>query len=387
MNNKMKTAYEKMKTAFIWSSFISFSIFFPFFNTIELVFYQTQKTFLIFCWVLNCLLFLAFLLSPSVYKLSIEYTFSKFSLLFLKFFEIGSGLLNKYPRVVGFFYGICFLSFLFRSEWPDSNSLLFVSSVLLAIRNLTVIPSLGFYSIAKWTSLTLEQLVKEKKLTESSIKNSLNDFQLFNSVLFSNLPLINQNPGFYNLETKRYMFGWVKTTTASLPKGETLSKTVRTTLGTTILGSFGLTTLTAGLKANSRALECLADATEKLEEIQKNSSTSSDIRETAREMAVCVDNAKLFWQNQTKLSAPYTGVKVILNQAQTREATSEVQTLFLESSKLKALSNSETKSPSQINELLKEIRKKSGLSENFINSPYESLIFLQKKLKFVLDFF
>lgn len=333
------------------------------------------------------MLFLAFLSFPSVYKLSIEYTFSKFSLLFLKFFEIGSGLLNKYPRVVGFFYGICFLSFLFSSEWQDSNSLLITSSVLLAIRNLTVIPSLGFYSIAKWTSLKLEQLVKEKKLTESSIKNSLNDFQLFNSVLFSNLPLINQNPGLYNLETKRYMFRWVRTTTANLPEGEALSKTVRTTLGTTLGGGLGLTVFTAGVKANSRALENLAEARDNLEKIQNNSTTSSHIRETAREMAVCVDSAKLFWQNQTKLSAPFTGAKVILNEAQTREATSQAQTLFLESSKLKALSNSETKTPSQLNELLKEIRQNSGLSDNFINSPYESLIFLQKKLKFVLDFF
>lgn len=376
----MNSLFTKIKTAFIWSTFITFSLCFPFLNALELILYSTQKTFFIFCLILNCLLFLTFIPFPFVFKLSIEYIFSKFSLLFLQIFETGSQLLNKYPRIVGFFYGICFLSFLFRSEWQNSTSLSILSSVLLAIRNLTVIPSLGFYSLAKWTSLTLDRLVKEKKLTESSIKDSLNNFELFNSTLFQHLPLVNQNPSLYNVETRRYMFRWTRTTINNLPEGEALSRTVRTTIGTTLSGSFGLTMYSTGSKAESSVKANLAEAKTTLEKIANSRTANPALRETAREMCVVVDATKLDWDTHKKHSAPITGIQVLLNEEQTRVTMSQAQNLLLESSKLKALAGSELKSPSQKMEVLNGIRKQSGLSESIINSPRESIIFVFKKL-------
>lgn len=202
----MKQKFEK---EIIWSSFLIFSVLFPFLNSYELILYGTQKTYFIVCWNLWLLLFLAFLFFPTLYDRTLNRVFSGFSNYFIVFYQKGSNIIKKSPQIVGFFYGCCFLSFFFQHEISDSIFISWITSFLIIARNLSVIPSLGLLGISRWSVESIERTIAEKNISQQDYYYLMENFEKFDTTLFSSLPFIRLEKHAYNLETRRNMFKMV----------------------------------------------------------------------------------------------------------------------------------------------------------------------------------
>lgn len=94
-------SYSTIKRCFIWSFFLIFSILFPVLNSIELLFFQTQKTFAIVCLILAWVLFFIFLIFPKIYDFSLNLLFKEYSKVSLTLFRLGNESIKKHPYLVG----------------------------------------------------------------------------------------------------------------------------------------------------------------------------------------------------------------------------------------------------------------------------------------------
>lgn len=396
----LKKNLNHLKTSFIWSSFVSFSILFPFLNTIELIAHQTQKTGAILCMVVNVLLFLTFFIFPKVLHFSVELIFHGFSPIFLFLFEKGNNLVNKYPRLVGLFYGLGFLTFLLRLDNADSVILFWLSLVFLIIRNLTIIPAIGFFGLAKWTASVLETLVKENKIKEQDVQLGLKDFNVFNNKLFPHLPLSQNNPNAYSLKTKRMMFGWTVKTLSSLPENQAMKKAVEVTVGSTITGSAGYTLWTTGGRVEDKVNSNLGQTTLWIDEALASPSASPEFRDLARQARVIADKKAVEWAENRGSTRVHTAVAHIFNNADLRASVADANKLANAAAELKGLASLETVSQkekiTQGKDILadlkrtvsEEAKKPSVPSE--ANSILEFTIFnwpiwLKNKLKFLID--
>jgi len=194
----MKNLFQKIvnffsKKEFVLSNFISFGLFFPWLNCFEIVFFQSQKSGLQFCFLFSFFLLGSFLLFPFFYDKILSFFFSKNGNFFISLIDKGCHLNKKHPYLVGFFYGICFLSFFLRFEMPESSFFNFLNFFLLFIRNLLIIPFMGVLGLLNWVSKTFSNLIQEKVITEGELSTILTQnqqFSAFDKKLFSYLPFL-----------------------------------------------------------------------------------------------------------------------------------------------------------------------------------------------------
>jgi len=165
-----------------------------------MIFYQTQKTFLNFCVILSLFLLAVFKFYPNFYEKFLEIFFSTKLNPFLGIVKWGCEITKKYPYIIGFCYGVCFLSFFLRFEYPDSDALFFINSVLLILRNVLFIPYIGVLGLLNWLSKTFYGLVERKVISEfelSAILTGNNQFSVFDRKLFPHLPFLSSKKKHY----------------------------------------------------------------------------------------------------------------------------------------------------------------------------------------------
>lgn len=163
-----------LKKEIVWSFFISIYLFFPLLNSLELIVYGKQGGsigFVLFCW---CFFSFLFILKPFFYDLSINVMFSNPLGSSMTYLEKFSLFLKDDLRVVGVFYGLCFLSFYLKVEFPSSLFFYLVNAFLLIARNFFVIPYLGLNLVFLWIMVIFNILI-EKKILNQTIFASLKE--------------------------------------------------------------------------------------------------------------------------------------------------------------------------------------------------------------------
>lgn len=173
--------------------------------------------------------------------------------LYLEKLKESSFFLVHFPRCIGIFYGICFLSFFLRFELPDSTSLYILNIILLTIRNLLVLPYLGLNSLVYWILSGLKSLI-DKNLVSSDIYSFIRDekfnFEKNNNNYFYSIPLINKKSQASNLSTKRTMFSAIRHFSEAMAK-EQIKVVTKWTFGTPVSGSLGVQIFTSGVQTDS----------------------------------------------------------------------------------------------------------------------------------------
>ena len=307
---------------FLFSVFLVFSVLFPWLNSFEIIFFQTQKTFLNFCILLSFLVFSLFKIFPNYYENFLGFFFSKKIEPFLSLVKWGCDLNRKHPYLIGFFYGMCFLSFLLRFEYPDSNSFFFINSTLLVLRNFFIIPFIGVLGLVNWLSQTFSALIENNIISEtelSIILTETNQFSQFDKKLFLHLPFFSsslsvKNGEKYPIETRRTMFSFARIIT-SIPGKETLKQTTTSVVGTTVTGSATLTLFFAGGQADKAANSALEQTLSNTSKVLNNPEASQKEKDMASYILREVEEASHDWAVNAGSTQAFRGFKFLFSES------------------------------------------------------------------------
>ena len=244
------TFYKRISKEIIWSFFLNFSILFPFYNSLELIFLSSQKNGLFLSSLGFLLAFLLFKQNSAFYDRSINVMFSSIFPLFFVFGEKTLIFFRNSPRILGVFYAFVFLSFFSPCEFAESSTFFFLNAFLVSMRHLSVLPFIGFNMLWLWILSTIEAHLSSHdffKLSHAEL-----NFPMFESLVFYKIPLLNIKKEGYSLTTKRTMYQWIKFI-PKIPMKENIVTTTKYTIGTTTLGSRGLSSFTASSTAEKKA--------------------------------------------------------------------------------------------------------------------------------------
>lgn len=367
------TLVDKIKKQFIISSFICFSLIFPFFNSFEIIAWGTQKTFAVYCLILDVVLFCLFLMFSNFYDLCINLMFHNFSLKTLKIFRFFSEKSKEYPRITGFIISLCFLSILIRAEYPTSLWVNWLTSFIIVFRNLLVFPAIGYFSLARWCIKHIEQQISLNRISEAEAKKAMSghDFETFNQNFTILVPFSSSNRSKnYNYTTKRNIIQWARTVLESTPTAQAVTKTVRTTVAMTVPGSAALTLYTTGHNVNS-AVETNVSNTLKWS-IVGNKGSTPETDAAAKHLIHEANVLATKWISTSGPNNTFRGLKYWANTGQVPSQLDRSEALALAASKLQHTIESPAFSAEQKSEIaLKLIKSTSSLP-----SPLENLHFL-----------
>jgi hypothetical protein len=295
---------------FVWSVFLIFSLVLPFFSSLELVFTGTQGKSFFVCFPLWIFVISLFYLFPSFYDFSINVMFSDRNKLFINSFEIGSKTVTKYPKSVGLFYGLCFLALFAKLEFPEISSLFYVSCFLSVLKNLLLLPYLGYLALMRWISIDLNS----KKLPIETWHEY--SFYQFDNKIFDSLPLINNKKQLYQLQTRRNMTAWVQSM-VNIPNLATLAKSSRALFGSSAVGGGFILATSSGIGTEQSVEINLDKADQATTTVFSSSNVSDGLKQKAYDTKLEAEKVKCDWlATHGNVPAPVKGVRNFLGSSE-----------------------------------------------------------------------
>ncbi len=326
----------------IWSFFLSFYLFFPAANCLELVVYHKQNSSVCFFFSLGILLYLLFKWSSNFYDFTLDLFFSKPFRIYVDHMGKSAVFLKKHPRFLGMVYGFCLLSFYLQIEFPDSFFLKCVTVFFLVLRNALLFPYLGVNFLSSWIFQNFQHLVESEKCSERIfvfLKDEKSSFSEFDKHYFSSVSLIHSKKENYSYETRRTMFTFVRTA-FSLPGKEQIPTVVRSTIGTTIAGSAAITAYTSGAQTDQLVRESHEKTTRICNEILSHSNSTPTQKNLASQLKSKMESAREDWFFEAGANTGVRGAKILFSEPTTMRLKNQVQDLSFQATKLREISES-----------------------------------------------
>jgi len=301
------------------------------------------------------------------YDKILSFFFSKNGNFFISLIDKGCHLNKKHPYLVGFFYGICFLSFFLRFEMPESSFFNFLNFFLLFIRNLLIIPFMGVLGLLNWVSKTFSNLIQEKVITEGELSTILTQnqqFSAFDKKLFSYLPFLSSQKKNYSLESRRTMFHFSRIMT-QIPSKETLRQTTTSVAGTTLTGSVALTCFFAGARTDKNADSNLKQTTSSTSLILQNPATSNKEKDMALFLQREAKDAWNDWAANGGSTQVFRGIKYLISEPGVMSKLERSDNLRSQASTLYTIGQYKTLSPEQKEEMLSKLSKRAEMGGAF----------------------
>lgn len=359
--NKIKLFLRKIKAQFFLSSLISYSFVFPVLNSLELIIWSTQKTFAIYCLILNLFLFIFFIFSPSFYDFIINFLFKDYSLISLNLFSFGCKSLKKHPYLSGIFFSFCFLAITLKWDFTNNSFIFWVSSFSLIVRNLIFLPSIGYFSVARWSINHIQKELLENKISQEIVFKSFNEknFEIFSKNLSSLIPFCHpKRLESYNLTARRNMFRWVQKTYEGIPTAREVKKVVETSVGATITGSVGISTWIAGSNTKTTVNDNLANVHTWCQQGFQAVGSTKVTDEVAVQLLKQARDAQTLWASSYgQMPATVVGIQRLTGFGRVNQQQEHSVGLALAGSKLVSIVDNPNLTSSQKNEMASELLK------------------------------